>query len=193
MSKPRPFHHPPRELRTAPDESEPAFSYEDESEDFEFHQRYARGPRRDSGGNSGSGHFWRTTSGTGEPPFSSVKIQSPDKVEKGSSALAAVMQSDGVSVESAGSGSPSAPATISSNQTVRWVSRYTASITSDLISVTEAERSDSQSSLGRQTRTVQHSFYRFARQPEEEGQAALGGSSTQVRRTVLRDRRWSYH
>ena len=98
MSKPRPIHTTihSRDLRLAPDESEPSYSYEQESflpreeddvED-EFHRRLAGSSRRSDssaasgGGGGGSGgppgSFWRTDTPNWSnqgPSFSSVQIK----------------------------------------------------------------------------------------------------------------------
>lgn len=100
MSKPRPIHTLHREIRTSPDESEPAFSYEEQRTGFlhredevaeDFHQRYAvhSKSRRDSGGgnsnasaggngtSTGGGSFWRTSeAGSTGPAFASVHMNS---------------------------------------------------------------------------------------------------------------------
>ena len=100
MSKPRPFHTLPRDLRSTPDEKEPSHSYEQESflggkevdvED-EFHRKLAAGPRRE-GGNS----FWRTST-AGEssqtPSLMSVSLrkEKTDSVKERTSLLSGAMQ-----------------------------------------------------------------------------------------------------
>jgi hypothetical protein len=81
MSRPRPIHQPPREIRSQPDEAEPSYSYEQESfllgareEAYEddFHRRL-QSTRRDTGGS-----FWRTSSNSVEfpgPNFSSMSMK----------------------------------------------------------------------------------------------------------------------
>lgn len=81
MSRPRPIHQPPREIRSQPDEAEPSYSYEQESfllgareEAYEddFHRRL-QSTRRDTGGS-----FWRTSSNSGDfpgPNFSSMSMK----------------------------------------------------------------------------------------------------------------------
>ena len=107
MSKPRPIHHPHRELRTSPDEAEPLFSsYEDSpylGDDVadDFHNRLAKSRRESSGTHSG-GSFWRTTENTSSsaahergPSFSSVhmKGKEPSSARKSSGLLAQALQS----------------------------------------------------------------------------------------------------
>lgn len=85
MSRPRPVHQPPRELRSQPDDSEPSLSYERESflggkeVDFEddFHRRVSQSKRSSEGGGGGVS-FWRSNT-TGEnpggPSFSSMSMK----------------------------------------------------------------------------------------------------------------------
>ena len=70
-SHPRPIHQPPREIRNAPDETEPSFSYEQESflpksedevED-EFHRRLT------------GTNFWRGGGGGEGPSFNSMSMK----------------------------------------------------------------------------------------------------------------------
>lgn len=90
MSKPRPI-HVTRPLRSAPDEAEPSFSFEEESflsnraVDYEddFHRRLtSSGARREESGNNS---FWRAsssgaTSASASPSFSSVNLRGKSDV-----------------------------------------------------------------------------------------------------------------
>jgi hypothetical protein len=80
-----------RTIRSAPDPEEPSFSYEDKmsylmmdektgSIEEDFYGRLRNGPRRESGG--GSGSFWRT-SDAGSPSFNSVHLRGKSSSESG--------------------------------------------------------------------------------------------------------------
>jgi len=76
-SRPRPIHQPPRELRSTPAETEPSYSYEQESflpkSEDELEDEFYR--RLNSSSSQKGNAFWRTSSDGVGPSFSSMNMK----------------------------------------------------------------------------------------------------------------------